>query len=491
MQFFDGVGDLTPLVEPMEAEWPILWGMIERLRELDYTERSASDAMGVGHLGTRDAVKWPFHLRSCHRQAEEHPAAILTAFFLVEDWVDRTVLIELLGEPVVKLMHNLRWTRKRDQQIGFKHFLFPCQGRYLLTDGSVREEVSLSQVYYIGSDSYLLTWLTPRKSVGYTLDHCTGSGIHAMLASYHATRSFGLDINTRALSFSRFNAKMNKAGNVSYLASDCYTNVVPEHLGTDDAPKFDLITANPPFVPTPDSIALCRGGGLSGEDVTEKIIKGLPKHLSPQGLFSMITNIPVLKDSTFFDRCERWLAPHGENYAMISLHCFFWTPVDYAISHLGCGAYDQKTPELRRWLESYDEVGLVGVTYSQVFIFPHQMDKPWRFERGFGMMDQPRGAFVESWIDSLRRFSDRPTQPQTFFRNPELAKIWWVEGRQQAYLEWSQAQSWWHAVPIWLEGQRSAIFDRFEQPASFSWSTPEELEALRWLLQENILQVKE
>lgn len=491
MELLDVLADFTPLIEPLESEWPTLWSMLERLAELGYTERRASDAMGVVHIGVRDAIQWPHHLNSCHRKAAEDPVGLLTAFFLLEDLIERSVLVELLGEPAVKLMQNLRWTRKHKNKLGFKHYLFHCQGRYLLTDGAVQESVTLSQVYYLGSDSYLLSWLTPRNPMQFTLDHCTGSGVHALLASFHAQRSFGLDINPRALSFSRFNAKMNKSNNVSYLESDCYSNVVPDKLGTDQALKFDLITANPPFVPTPDSIALCRGGGLSGEDVTEKIIRGLPSHLTDNGLFSMITNIPVLKGSTFFQRSETWLGKDSQNFAMISLHCFLWTPVEYAVSHLGCGATDQKTSELRRWLAAYEEVGLEQVTYSQVFFFPHKLENPWRIERGFGMLTEGRGAFVGDWLESLRRFQDKPAQPQVFRRHPELVKLWWVEGRQQAYLEWNEAQRWWNVLPVWLEGERAQVFERFEQPTSFQWTTPEQLEALRWLLQENILQVQE
>lgn len=491
MELLDVLADFTPMVEPLDSEWPILWSMLDRLSKLGYTDRAASEAMDVTHIGARNPIEWPHHLNSCHRKAVDNPVGTLAAFFLLEDWVERSALVELLGEPAIKLMQNLRWIRKRNQQVGFKHFLYPCQGRYLLTDGSVQETMTLSQVYCLGSDSYLLSWLTPRSPMGVTLDHCTGSGVHALLASFHAQQSFGLDINPRALSFSRFNAKMNRSNNVAYLESDCYTNVVAERLGMDEAPKFDLITANPPFVPTPDSIALCRGGGLSGEDVTEKIIRGLPSRLSDHGLFSMITNIPVLKGSTFFQRSEAWLAEEGKNFAMISLHCFLWTPVEYAVAHLGCGATDQKTGELKRWLAAYDEVGLEQVTYSQVFFFPHKMDNPWRIERAFGMLTEGRGAFVGGWLESLRRFQENPPQAQTFRRHPELVKIWWIEGRQQAYVEWAQEQRWWTVRPVWLEGERAHVFERFEQPASFQWTTPEQLDALRWLLQENILQVQE
>jgi hypothetical protein len=490
MNYFDGFADFTPLVLPLEPEWPTVWRLVERLKELNYNEKVASEALGVRYLAGRNTVMDPYHLKICRGKMASSPAAILTAFFLMQEWTDRSVLVDLLGESAVKLMHNLRWTRKREQQLGFRNFLFPCQGRYVLTDGIVEEAVALNNVYRLGSDSYILTWLTPRKNVGYTLDHCTGSGVHALLASFHAERSYGLDINLRALSFSRFNAGMNQANNLSYIESDCYQNVIPEKLGTEDLPKFDLITANPPFVPTPDSIALCRGGGVSGEEVTEKIVRGLPENLAADGLFAMITNIPVFKNQSFFERAERWLEADGQNFAMISLHCHVWNPAEYAVTHLGCGAACQRAEELERWLDSYAEIGLEWVTYSQVYFFRQTLAAPWRIERNFRAPAEPRGDFVSSWLDSLRRFQDQPQEPQVFARHPELETVWWMEGRERVHLAWNLNQQWWHSGSIWLDGEASRIFALFEQPRPFQWSTSQELACLRWLLQENILQVQ-
>ncbi len=491
MNILDGVADFTPLTLPLESEYSTLWRLTERLAELNYTERSASDAMGVRYLAGRNTLLDPLHTRLCRAKATDSPSALLTGFFLLQESLERSVLVGLLGEDAVKLIQNLRWVRKQDKKFEFRHFLFPCQGCYLLTDGLLQEVVGLNHVYRLGSDSYLLTWLTPRKKVGYTLDHCTGSGVHALLASFHAERSYGLDINLRALSFSRFNAVMNQAKNVVYLESDCYQNVLPEKLGSVQRLKFDLMTANPPFVPTPDTIALCRGGGLSGEDVTEKIIRGLPENLSPDGLFSMITNIPIFKDSTFFQRCEHWLESEGQHFAMISLHCHVWNTAEYAVSHLGCGGACPRTEELRRWLDSYEQVGLIGVTYSQVFLFSQRLASPWRIERNFHAPAEPRGDFIGEWLESLRRFQDQPQVTQIFARHPELEQIWWMEGLQRVHLAWSQSQRWWNSSPIWLEGELARIFSLFDKPAEFSWSNPEQLRCLRWLLQENILQVAE
>lgn len=475
---------IAPWVDPLDREWTILWELIDRLHQLGYTDLSASQTMDTEHISRRDMRKWPAHLRGCHRSND--PLSILTAFFLVEDWVERQTLVDILGEPLVKLMHNLRWLRKDGSKLNFAHFLFPNNGRYILTDGSVHEEVSLNQVYYLGSDSYLLSWLTPRRRVQYTLDHCTGSGIHALLASFHAQASFGLDINPRALNFSRFNAKFNQANNVLYLRSDCYENVVPEKLGLPEGSRFDLITANPPFVPTPDTMALCRGGGITGEEVTEKIVAGLPTYLSDQGLFSMITNVPIFKDSTFFERCEKWLG--SKNYAMICLNCHYWSLADYAISHLRSARSDGSAAEIGRWIDAYSAAGLVSVSYSQVYLFPYDGPQPWRIDRMFGVMREDHGYFIELWIESLRRFRAQVGQPVRLRLFPLLGDVLWVEGRQKVFVHMKPEESWWWPVGVWLTGLKAQLLEKIQNGDLHSVDSAEELAALRELLAEAVIE---
>lgn len=486
---------LTPLVQPLDSEWPILWQLTQRLHQLGFEEGQASQALGSGHLSLREPHLWPHYLHQCRKSGI---VGMLTGFFLLEDWVPKSQLEEVLGSSTVGLLKKLRWTRNFEDRIGMRYFLYPICGSYILTDAPVDEAVSTDQVYYLGSDSYLLSWLTPRVKMARSLDHCTGSGVHPVLANRHATQSWGLDINRRALQFAQFNARLNHKEGAGFLYSDCYQNVA-DGCGAQD---FELITANPPFVPAPQALAKCRGNGTNGEDVTEAIIKGLSQHLSQHGLFSMITNIPVLKGSSFFERCRDWLGDWGERCSIICLHCHQWTPLDYAVKHLS--ASGQLTPQnLTQWLEHYQQIGLESITYSQVFVMAHPPETPanaraafpdaraalpharaasiFEFERYFVPPWQERWDFMQTWLTSLRSAAEKP-QDCHWEMNPGLDSIEWVEGRQAAYITWKPEHFWWQPQPLRLNAAQTECLEQLSQKIPISDPT-----ALRQLLQEGIV----
>jgi SAM-dependent methyltransferase len=438
-----GLGGTLPLLSPLGGQWEVLHSLADRLRELGYTEQAASQAMDVFDHSVRDWSAWPAHIRQCRRRRGE-PAALLTGFFLIEELMEATTLESLLGRQAVALMRTLKWTRSEQDKLRFNFFLYPLLGSYFLTDGQGSNPNREDQVYHLGGDSHLLARLAPRPLAAAALDHCTGSGVHAVLAAAHAQRSFGVDINPRALDFARLNARWNGYRNASFVASDCYSSLTEHSLG--QRPVFDLVTANPPFVPTPEKLSLCRGGGLTGEEVTEKIIRGLPQHLSPHGIFSMVTNVPVFRGESFFDRCQRWLGP-DETWSMLQLSNHTWSPSAYIMSHQSPEpGYAQR---FEQWLEAYESVGLEAMLNSQVYLFRSSF--PWRVDRRYHFPTVGVSDFIERWISSLRAY------PQGHFDlHPGLARVWWAEGRSRVYLEWDEQHRWWCPDGVWLEGEAAA-----------------------------------
>ena len=450
------------LIPPLDDDWPILWKFADRLRELGYTEEGVSQAMGLVDHSTRDVSLWPVHLRRCREQAKTNPCGLLAAFFFFEEAVPRPQLEELLGEDVVDVLDRLFLVDQYDDgSMFFRFYLFPLLGRLILTDGHISNRNHLDQVYPLGSDSHSLARLAPRPKVGSSLDLCTGSGVHAILASSHSQRPFGLDINPRALDFARFNATWNKLENVEFLQSDCYQGVNSETLRGPC--QFELITANPPFVPTPETISLCRGGGLSGEEVTERIIRGLPAMLSPDGTFSMITNVPHFRDHTFFQRCEDWLGSE-HTWGMVMLSNHYWSLGAYIASHLRPGHPHDFLKDFHRWLESYESVGLQTITNSQVYLF--RSARPWRIDRYYGYPNVSVSSFIERWLASLRAVGS--ASKATYRLHPGIEKVCWMEGREKAYLEWNPEHQWWQPKSLWLEGPIARALERFQSHPGLS-----------------------
>ena len=120
---------------------------------------------------------------------------------------------------------------------------------------------------------------------GTVLDLCTGSGCIAVsVAKYTRARVTAADISTDALDIARENAAKNMV-RIDFVESDMFENING---------SFDIITSNPPYIPTrelqelmPDvkdyepRIAL--NGGADGLKFYRKIAQNAPSHLNPGG----------------------------------------------------------------------------------------------------------------------------------------------------------------------------------------------------------------
>jgi len=109
------------------------------------------------------------------------------------------------------------------------------------------------------------------------LELCAGTGIAALLASRDARHTWAADITERATRFARFNAMLNGIDNCTAIQGDLYQPVLGEY--------FDRIVAHPPYMPSLEQKYIFRDGGADGEQITRRIIAGLPEHLSPGGSF--------------------------------------------------------------------------------------------------------------------------------------------------------------------------------------------------------------
>jgi release factor glutamine methyltransferase len=123
------------------------------------------------------------------------------------------------------------------------------------------------------------------------IDLCTGSGCVAVsvAAENSAARVIATDVSESALAVARFNAeKHGVSGRIEFLRVDLYD-------GFDPAKRqdFDIIAANPPYVPTPVlptlepeirfEPRLALDGGDDGLSVIRPLVAGAPAWLRPGG----------------------------------------------------------------------------------------------------------------------------------------------------------------------------------------------------------------
>ena len=143
------------------------------------------------------------------------------------------------------------------------------------------------------------------------LDLCTGSGCIAVaLAHYHSGAMVtASDISPAALLTAQANARLNGvADKIRFTESDLFDTIDGE---------FDIITANPPYIPTDQMDSLPTGvleyepkialdGGTHGMRFYRPIIDNAKKHLTPGGILLLEvgpceTVVEYLKGNGFLD----------------------------------------------------------------------------------------------------------------------------------------------------------------------------------------------
>lgn len=326
------------------AHVPGIRDAILKLARLGYTENLVKLRLGLEDLGDLQWRSVPIH-RS-EGLAERDPLSLAIDMFLLQGAISADELGRLFNASEREALERagLLETSKPGLTRA-RASLFPVGDRLVFSDHAWPQlldpgstTLPYDQVMWIGMDSRLLARCTTRRAFHAALDLCTGSGVHALLAAAHCEQVVAVDISPRAASCARFNALASGTANVEVRTSDLYEAVQGE--------RFDLITANPPFVPSPLNTLQFRDGGRSGEDVQKRIIAGLPRHLAPGGVAQIFTELGERDREPIVDRLREWLGGAPMDIHMLRLGEY--TAAKYAIGHA-------RGDDYRAFLESIDE----------------------------------------------------------------------------------------------------------------------------------------
>ncbi|HBR80582.1 MAG: hypothetical protein UW63_C0058G0013 [Candidatus Uhrbacteria bacterium GW2011_GWF2_44_350] len=163
--------------------------------------------------------------------------------------------------------------------------VFPVQGRFIVSDYFTPRHPDNVLPVALDESIYMENSLDVHKG-DVTLDVFTGSGIYPIFAAAKARHAVGVDINPKAINYSKFNAILNGVEDkTEFLLGDMFEPV--------NGRKFDLITANPPYVLIPPhktrTDALHAESTGDGLDIPKLFIAGVDTHLTSGGRVQMIT----------------------------------------------------------------------------------------------------------------------------------------------------------------------------------------------------------
>jgi methylase of polypeptide subunit release factors len=338
---------------------------VSKIAGAGYSENSIKKRLGLDDLGTLQWRSIPIYRSEC--LADRDPLALAIELFLFQGTLTAHELdrlfagseCDVLSRTGILEIDELGRTRARAS-------LFPVGDRLIFSDHAWPQlsnrrcsATPFDQVMWVGLDSRFLARCTIRRPFHAALDLCTGSGVHALLAAAHTEMVLAVDINPRAVACARFNAQSSGIANLDVAVGDLYEPARGR--------SFDLITANPPFVPSPFDNLLFRDGGRSGEDIQKRIIAGLPNYLAPGGIAQVVTELGECREESLGIRIRQWL-----NGAPMDIHILRlgeYTAAKYATGHAQGDDYDAYLASVDEWAsnlraQNYLRVVSVVITFQ-------------------------------------------------------------------------------------------------------------------------------
>lgn len=418
----------------------------DALRGANYNETSLSKLFGVFALSELDAGHLPHYRWICRE--DDSTLARLAALFLLQESMPRRVVAKLFSAELLTALHMCGVLHRESGEIQSNVSLYPCAEGFFFTDHWCLPGAQIpGHVYEIGLDSTALAYLTPRTKAVDCLDLCTGSGVHGILSARMCERSTVVDLNPRALEYTKLNAALNNVEVEAHLG-DLYSPVKGR--------QFDLITVNPPFVATPDrEMLIHRSPGETGEEVAERLLEGLPDHLRTGGLFSMILNYPLIKGDDYLDRLERWLG-HTEGWLIGVVDLFRMELGAYIVGHMA--TTEDYQAEYRRYLESYERLGFEAIVMANVFVRKLDTQSPnVKVRLKSSPPAQVCRTTAENWLDCQERFHSKGFAQESWVpaRNASIAGVWENVDSGECFIQRSPE----NRIPnLTLSGAESRLF---------------------------------
>lgn len=228
---------------------------------------------------------------------------------------------------------------------------------------------------YLGPESYTLANYLQRRaaklpSAGRALDLCMGPGIagQSIAAIRRGMLWTGVDLSPQAVEAASFNAMLNDLSDrYSPTYGDLYEPVAGQY--------FQLIVANPPFIPVPDSIdfPVYGDGGEDGLLVLTPMLAGLKAHLAPSGRAIIYAEGPGNERGPFvIDLLER-IATNGLTIGITLLSTMTTEQTLFSIGRMLAAQQPPRIEQLADWHAMFERQ---GVTRYDKFVIEILVGEP-------------------------------------------------------------------------------------------------------------------
>lgn len=337
------------------------------LEAAGYSEPSICSRLGLRRLAD-------YEMEPSRRPALPPPtdsADVLIRLFLSGDFVERAVLEAHLDSATTALLETmgLLEAAERGQYYGTVA-LYPVNGlliasdRWSWPDGSAFEAPEDTVYPALVRNTRLFLDLLPDGPCERCLDLGSGTGIAAFAAVRNgAKQSWASDIAERSTRFAEFNRRLNGLSGVSTVTSDLYEQLKSQ--------RFDRIVAHPPYMPVLASKWVFLSGGEDGEQITRRIVEGLPRHLEQGGLCCCLTMGSDRKgsdgrDLPFESRVREWL---GEAQAKFDVAVIVRKVVEPQQFALSAGPFEPRTrADAHQWRDLFARLGVASLVYGLLLI---------------------------------------------------------------------------------------------------------------------------
>ncbi len=338
----------------------VLSDLYSTLSTADYSEKVICSALGVESLQQIEPTRLHYY---ANHLLGDNPLADFIRLFLLRSAMPREKIEALVCQSTFASLASLGLFIERGEQWASRIDLYCADGLFIATDHRYmlleEDRLDESPVMYIGLDSIGLVHSSPRSACDRALDLCTGSGIQALIASRYAHQVTAVDLNPRAIRFARFNAQLNGIENIAVLEGDLYAAVAGQ--------SFDVILANPPFVPSPWDELRFRDGGKRGEGILSRIIAEADKYLTNNGKLHIVTDLVDVKQ--YQDKLSNWW--QGGAADMLVMQTADRDDILFSVPH--CHApfsqsFADYNAELDRWLQNFHDAELTAVNFGYILI---------------------------------------------------------------------------------------------------------------------------